>query len=74
MMGESTGGREGEETWLGQQAFLSGHRKTAGAPGPGSDLTRTAQFCSLEITHLPPPSYSFSARWLVQGHSLAPEE
>ena len=56
MMGESTGGREGEETWLGGNSpFLSGHRKAAGAPGPGSDLTRTAQFLQLR-DHPPAPT------------------
>ena len=56
MMGESTGGREGEETWLGGNSpFLSGDRKAAGAPGPGSDLTRTAQFLQLR-DHPPAPT------------------
>lgn len=49
-----------EHVWEGATShFLYGHRKTARAQGAGSDLTRTAQFCSLEITHLPLPSYSF---------------
>ena len=56
MMGESTGGREGEETWLGGNSpCLSGDRKAAGAPGPGSDLTRTAQFLQLR-DHPPAPT------------------
>ena len=49
-----------EHVWEGATSyFLYGHRKTARVQGAGGDLTRTAQLCSLEITHLPLPSYSF---------------
>lgn len=61
MTGESTGGKGGEGTWLGGAAapsFLGTGRQ------PGHQVQAvTSQgqhsFCSLEITHLPQPSYSF---------------
>ena len=48
---------KGEGTWRGggNSPFLSGHRKAARAPGPGSDLTRTAQFLQLR-DHPPAPT------------------
>lgn len=61
-MGESTGGRRGSVAGTGQQApsFLGTGRQ----PGHKVQMVTSQgqhSFCSLEITHQPPPSYSFSA-------------
>lgn len=47
-MGESTRGRRGKGMWLGggNSPFLSGHRKAARAPGPGSDLKDSTVFAA----------------------------